>query len=176
MTTSLVTVVEDETRGNFNNPLNLSPSEYNRFLKSLMFVLKWEGGYSNDPNDPGGETKYGISKKYNPDVDVANLTPSQAARIYLERYWEPVAADLFPLPYCTILFDTSVLCGPARAVEFLEQSDGKWRSYFQIRRAYHLDKISRNPRLERYKNGWLNRLNDLEKFYELYEMSSDPSE
>ena len=48
------------------------------FQKALAFTLKWEGGYSNNHNDKGGETRYGISKKAFPDVDIENLTLDQA--------------------------------------------------------------------------------------------------
>ena len=41
-----------------------------------------EGGYVNNPNDPGGETKYGVSKKAYPDIDIENLTLEQAKKIY----------------------------------------------------------------------------------------------
>ena len=33
------------------------------FDAAVSYVLKWEGGYSNDPDDPGGETNFGISKR-----------------------------------------------------------------------------------------------------------------
>ena len=54
------------------------------FDKALKFVLKWEGGYSNDPNDPGGETKYGISKRSYPELDISKLTLEQAKDIFIE--------------------------------------------------------------------------------------------
>ena len=46
-----------------------------------------EGGYVNDPNDPGGETKYGISKRSYPSVDIRNLTKEQAKSIYFRDFW-----------------------------------------------------------------------------------------
>lgn len=44
------------------------------FTKAMQFISKWEGEYSNDPFDPGGETKYGISKRAYPNLDIKNLT------------------------------------------------------------------------------------------------------
>jgi len=52
------------------------------FEVALNFVLKWEGGYVNDPRDSGGETKFGISKKAYPNLDIKNLTQQQAGEIY----------------------------------------------------------------------------------------------
>ena len=53
------------------------------FSDAVKIVLKHEGGYVDDPVDPGGETKYGISKKAYPFLDIKNLTIKQASDIYL---------------------------------------------------------------------------------------------
>ncbi len=53
------------------------------FEGALKFTLSWKGGLVNDPNDPGGETKYGISKRAYPELDIANLTLEQAKGIYI---------------------------------------------------------------------------------------------
>ena len=47
----------------------------------------WRGGYHNDPDDPGGETKWGICKRDHPNVDIKNLTLDQADAIYRKQYW-----------------------------------------------------------------------------------------
>ena len=47
------------------------------FNKIIEVVIKHEGGYVNDPNDLGGETKYGITKRFYPDVDIKNLTKNK---------------------------------------------------------------------------------------------------
>ena len=52
------------------------------FNKIIEKVLKHEGGYVNDPTDLGGETNYGITKRFYPDVDIKNLTEEQAKEIY----------------------------------------------------------------------------------------------
>ena len=57
------------------------------------FVLPWEGvrgedgGYTDDPGDPGGETKWGVSKRSYPNLDIANLTKPAALQIYFRDYW-----------------------------------------------------------------------------------------
>ena len=63
------------------------------FYQEIKHVLKREGGYVNDPDDPGGETKYGISKRAHPDVDIASLTPESAAEIYKDYYWLPAKVE-----------------------------------------------------------------------------------
>ena len=52
------------------------------FEEAMTFVLHYEGGYVNNPHDPGGETNYGISKRQYPDLDIQAITPSQALGIY----------------------------------------------------------------------------------------------
>ena len=56
-------------------------------------LLRHEGGYVNDPDDPGGETKYGISKRSNPDLDIKNLTEEDATAIYHLSYWMKYGMD-----------------------------------------------------------------------------------
>ena len=57
------------------------------FKKAIPVLLEIEGGYSNNSNDLGGETKYGISKRQYPHLDIINLTPEKASEIYYKDYW-----------------------------------------------------------------------------------------
>ena len=52
------------------------------FNEIIEKVLEHEGGYVNDPHDAGGETNYGIAKRWYPNVDIKNLTKEQAKKIY----------------------------------------------------------------------------------------------
>ena len=63
------------------------------FLRAVKEVLKIEGGYVNNPNDRGGETKYGISKRAYPNVDIKNLTLDKAKQIYYNDYWYNIKLD-----------------------------------------------------------------------------------
>ena len=58
------------------------------FNLAIPITLENEGGYVWDKNDPGGETKYGISKHSYPNVDIKNLTVEQAKEIYLRDFWK----------------------------------------------------------------------------------------
>ena len=60
------------------------------FDDAFEALMAHEGGYANDPRDPGGETKYGISKRAYPAVDIRNLTLEAAKAIYKRDYWRPV--------------------------------------------------------------------------------------
>ncbi|MDR1364990.1 MAG: hypothetical protein LBJ42_00180 [Holosporales bacterium] len=85
-----------------------SSSRFGRgFDYAISKTLANEGGYVNDPDDPGGETKYGISKRSYPNLNIKNLTVNQAKLIYYKDYWlkaglyrvhnEEVAAKLFDI-------------------------------------------------------------------------------
>jgi lysozyme family protein len=91
---------------------------------AIAFVLRpdIEGGYVNDPRDPGGETNYGISKRSHPNEDIKNLTRERAAEIYRTDYWNPVAGrvvDMAPR-LAFLLFDSSVNQGKGAAAKMLQ--------------------------------------------------------
>jgi lysozyme family protein len=92
------------------------------FETALRNTLEWEGGYSNDPSDPGGETKYGISKRAYPDVDIKALTLETAATIYRRDYWDKARCDELPAPVAQCLFDSMVNQGPRTAIKLLQDS------------------------------------------------------
>ncbi|MGJ8685854.1 MAG: glycoside hydrolase family 108 protein [Spongiibacteraceae bacterium] len=99
------------------------------FKQALDFVLTEEGEETNDPKDPGGHTKYGISKKAYPNLNIAALTVDDAAEIYYRDYW----AKLPTLPDVVhfLAFDCAVNCGTRRAIRILQlaigaKDDGRW--------------------------------------------------
>lgn len=92
------------------------------FEKAFSMVMKFEGGYSNDPNDPGGETKFGISKRAYPHLDIASLTEDQAKDIYHLDYWQGISGDFLPYPINIIIFDAAVNQGKKRAVRMLQEA------------------------------------------------------
>ena len=57
------------------------------FEAAMARLLAHEGGYVNDPDDPGGETRYGISKRSYPDIDIRNLSKAKATAIYRRDWW-----------------------------------------------------------------------------------------
>ena len=94
------------------------------FDSAMEAILAWEGGYVNDPNDPGGATKYGISKRAHPDVDISKLSKKQARKIYQRDYWEPCGCEELPAGLDLLVFDCAVNQGPGFAVRTLQQSVG----------------------------------------------------
>lgn len=95
-----------------------------KFDVGFQFVLKSEGGTNFDPVDRGGITKYGISSKSYPDLDIVNLTLAQAKAIYYHDYWDAQKCDYFNTPVATVLFDSSVNCGKHNASDWLQLALG----------------------------------------------------
>lgn len=95
------------------------------FDKAFEHVVGVEGGYVNDPRDPGGETIYGITRRDHPQA-WANGTPSieQAKAIYQRLYWTPVKADQLPWPLALFVFDAAVNQGVGTAVKLLQKTVG----------------------------------------------------
>ena len=90
--------------------------------EAIDLIVSLEGGYVNDVHDPGGETKFGISKRSHPSVSIADLTAEQASAIYLAEYWQPYAgrvADIAPR-LAVLIFDSAVNQGPKAAVQILQ--------------------------------------------------------
>lgn len=80
-------------------------------------IDRWEGGYVNDPKDPGGETKYGISKRAYPAVDIANLTRERAEALYQVDYWTPCQLeDVDAAPVATKMLNMAVNMGTGTAI------------------------------------------------------------
>ncbi len=92
------------------------------FNKAFEELIGIEGGYVNDPTDRGGETKYGISKRSYPNVDIRNLSLEQAKEIYYCDYWKKSGCDaILKYEIAAEIFDTAVNMGVKTAVRFLQQ-------------------------------------------------------
>mgnify|MGYP003398824534 FL=1 len=94
------------------------------FDRAFELLIGLEGGYVNDPNDPGGETKFGISKRAYPALDIVSLTAADAKRVYRRDYWEFVSGDALPWPLSYFVFDAAVNQGAAPAIRMLQQALG----------------------------------------------------
>ncbi len=150
------------------------------FNDIIEVVLHHEGGYVNDPDDPGGETNFGIAKRSHPDVDIANLTKEGAKEIYKKHYWDKNKVESLPEDLRHIYFDMCVNQGKSRGVKILQRAanakgadlvvdgglgpktiaalDGveldRVRAY---RIKYYADLVTRKPDLEKFYFGWFRR-------------------
>ena len=92
------------------------------FNEIIDQVLEHEGGYVNDPEDLGGETKYGITKRWYPKIDIKNLSLEDAINIYYNDYWKPSKAEYLPEEIRATYFDMCVNMGQKQAVKTLQET------------------------------------------------------
>lgn len=107
------------------------------FYKAILFIIQREGGYSNIPNDPGGETKYGISKRSFPDEDIKNLTLARAVELYYKHFYRPLYKRCFALleraglthkqryAFELVVLDSSINHGRRAAYRFIQRAINK---------------------------------------------------
>ena len=93
------------------------------FKKAFKEVIGIEGGYVNNSNDKGGETKYGISKRAYPHLDIKKLTLKDAEQIYYNDYWFNIKLDYIDnYAIQSELFDTAVNMGIYKAQTIFQQA------------------------------------------------------
>ena len=159
-----------------------------KFVKAFEYVVGREGVFDDDPNDwgnwtggkPGeGElkgTKYGISAKAYPDLDIASLSLDDAMLLYRRDYWMKCDCDSLPAGLALAVFDCAVNQGVKKAIQCLQRAagvndDGKIGphtraaiarldpvigvEYFQAERILEYVTV---PTWERFKRGWMRRV------------------
>jgi lysozyme family protein len=92
------------------------------FLIAVERVLADEGGYSSNPADPGGATRFGISARAHPGLDIATLTREAAVNIYWREWWLRFGFAQLPAAAAAKTFDLSVNIGAAHAIECLQRA------------------------------------------------------
>ena len=157
------------------------------FDKAFELLMEYEGGYSNDLADRGGETRFGISKRAYPDEDIANLTLERAKEIYLRDYWNPLRlGEVSDAAMAGEIFEQAVNFGlraaarnTQEALNYLGQNvgiDGEFgpqtlaaingfkdaRLLFKVVNGLqfcrYLNIVKVNPGQKRFARGWLRRV------------------
>lgn len=94
------------------------------FDTAFALVIGHEGGYTPGKEDPGGETKFGISKRSYPGEDIPNLTLDRAKAIYAKDFWSVARCDELPELIRFDVFDTAVNSGVRTACKLLQRCVG----------------------------------------------------
>jgi lysozyme family protein len=100
------------------------------FKECLDLVLKSEGGWVNNPNDPGGETNLGVTKRVwveyvgHPVESLKKLTKEDVAPLYELKYWRPCYCEVLPRGLDFVVFSMGVNAGPGRSVKLLQSAIG----------------------------------------------------
>lgn len=104
-------------------PTDVPGSASDLFEHAARYTLEEEGGFSDDPDDPGKETKYGISKRSFPEIDIHSLTKEDAKNIYRDVYWEKPGFSKIPDDTLAVkTFDTGVNMGTRAAGRLLQRA------------------------------------------------------
>ena len=130
--------------------------------RAIAFVIRWEGGYVNHPSDPGGETKYGISKAAYPLLNIKDLTLDEAIAIYNSKYWMPMGCFKMPDALALFVFDSAINVGPSRVKKWLKEC-GEGLNILLAERENYYRFLALKDRFKPFLNGWLNRLESLRK-------------
>ena len=93
-----------------------------QFQHCIKVILTEEGDLSNHPEDPGGLTKYGISQRAYPNLDLRNLRIEDAEALYRRDYWQPIHGDDLPNGLALLVFDSAVNMGARAAVKLLQRT------------------------------------------------------
>jgi lysozyme family protein len=102
------------------------------FDNALGFVLQDEGGFVNDPADPGGMINLGVTQRVwqafvgHPvsEPEMRALTPADVTPLYKQNYWDRVQGDSLPAGVDYAVMDFAVNSGTSRAAKFLQQACG----------------------------------------------------
>lgn len=149
------------------------------FYRAVEFVLQCEGEVSDNPTDPGGLTKYGISKRSHPKLDIMALTRQDAIDIYRKDYWDICKCDELPDGVALLVFDQAVNQGTHVARKDLQKAvkvtqDGvigpktisavRMMDYqdvieelVTIRLCRYSDIVFRDPKMKIFLAGWTKR-------------------
>lgn len=102
------------------------------FPQCFALVLKNEGGYVDNPADPGGATNLGCTKAVWEQYighsvtkeDIKALTPNDVMPLYKERYWDTVKGDDLPIGVDYAVFDLAINSGAGKAAKTLQSALG----------------------------------------------------
>lgn len=127
-----------------------------RFNNFIPYLWQVEGTvFENDPDDPGGATKYGIDQASHPNVNIRNLTDQQARQIYWSE-WQARGIEKMPPKVGEVYFDIVVNNGRGRADQIFAQSHDPV-GMIEARDAFYRRLAERRPASRKYLKGWLHR-------------------
>jgi len=140
----------------------------------MPFILEWETVFDrkgnpiaeNDPDDPGGMTKFGIDKRSHPKEDIANLTKERAIEIYWNEYWLKNNIDEFSYPFGEAVFNCCVNAGRGRADKILAKAKTA-TGFIDEQESFYHRLVDAKPKSKKYLKGWLNRTEALRKYLKL---------
>lgn len=159
------------------------------FDEAFEYTMDFEGGekVTNDPSDPGGLTKWGISQRSFPGLNIRDLTEDQAKAIYKTHYWDSMSLDNLPQRVAIKLFDMGVNIGVRKSARLAQEAfndycgvpaltvdgsigpktisalSGADEDSYLFMLVHHLSEYYRGLNNPKYIRGWLRRAETLPK-------------
>lgn len=135
-----------------------------RFLSMIPFLWEWEGTrYENDPDDPGGATKYGIDQRSHPKEDIRNLTEERAKQIYWDAYWQKFRCEGYDYPLGEAVFNCAVNAGWGRVQAIFAAGAKTANTFLNEQEAFYHRLADARPKSRKFLKGWLNRTGALRR-------------
>lgn len=127
------------------------------FGRCVTFVIDDLEGGDKVIRDSGGATKWGISERAHPHLDIEQLTRQEALEIYEREYWSPPHCGNLPWPRDLVIFDCAVNQGISAAIDIEHAAIDAYEAIIlRIERYVHLCNV--NERLRPNLRGWMNRM------------------
>jgi hypothetical protein len=143
-------------------------------------------GYTNDPKDRGGETKYGIAKNPNPSLDITHMDYESAKAVYYSHYWLTAKCDKMNGRLAALQFDGAIQHGPGTASKFIQRAIGVdddgaigpvtltslatkdpiviCNAVCDKRVKFYNDIVANDATQQRFLAGWLRRVDEMRAF------------
>jgi lysozyme family protein len=120
------------------------------FVNAVQRVLADEGGDSSNPADAGGATRFGISARAHPGVDIATLTRDAAVKIYWDEWWVRFGFAQLPAAVAAKTFNLAVNMGASNAAALMAAMRSEFAAHYRLVAA-------KQNRDQAFLKGWLNR-------------------
>lgn len=135
------------------------------FKIAISITLQHEGGYVDNPNDPGGATNFGITQADMPGKDMKTLTVDEAVDYYAAHYWKSLYDQITDQNVANKLFDMGVLFGVGEAAYLLQRALGflknQWTKTFDTITLISTNNTDADVLLADYKAHLLAHVNNL---------------
>lgn len=139
-----------------------------RFLEMWPWLMDWEGrAYENDPDDPGGATKFGIDQRSHPRENIRTLTEERAKEIYWVEYWQKNGCEARSAPKGEVVFNCAVNAGIGRANKIMAAGANSASEFMTALENFYRNLAAARPRSAKFLKGWLNRCRSLRQKYRI---------
>jgi len=153
------------------NDLNTALKSFDgRFAKFMPFVFQAECVFregqiivEEEDGDDGGATFAGLDSASHPSLKFSTMSPQDVCQVYFSE-WQANKVSQYLIPFGECFQDFAINAGIGRAIKTLQISGPDATAFNKERRAFYTQLATQKPVLAKFLRGWLNRVDNLEKF------------